>query len=190
MSHASPQIPLSPPTAGMGKKKWMPWVIAAAAFVLGVGVGNTGAKDPESSEPYLAVQADLRSEQERTTQLTDEVEEARADIQRAADEAEARLAGQVAQLEQRGLELDQRASEVAAQEQALRAEQQAAPAPAPAPAPARIPAPVPAPRAPASSSVYYDNCTAARNAGAAPVRVGDPGYASHLDRDGDGIGCE
>ena len=39
-------------------------------------------------------------------------------------------------------------------------------------------------------STYYKNCTAAREAGAAPVRLGDPGYASHLDRDGDGVGCE
>ncbi|WP_232807054.1 excalibur calcium-binding domain-containing protein [Geodermatophilus chilensis] len=29
-----------------------------------------------------------------------------------------------------------------------------------------------------------------RAAGAAPVRVGDPGYGRHLDRDGDGVGCE
>jgi hypothetical protein len=36
----------------------------------------------------------------------------------------------------------------------------------------------------------YRNCTAARAAGAAPVRAGDPGYGAHLDRDGDGIGCE
>ncbi|HCG55626.1 MAG TPA: hypothetical protein DEW39_05645 [Brevibacterium sp.] len=41
-----------------------------------------------------------------------------------------------------------------------------------------------------SGSVFYKNCTAARDAGAAPVRRGDPGYASHLDRDGDGVGCE
>lgn len=40
------------------------------------------------------------------------------------------------------------------------------------------------------TNVYYANCTAARAAGAAPVRVGDPGYARHLDRDGDGVGCE
>ena len=40
------------------------------------------------------------------------------------------------------------------------------------------------------ASVYYANCTAAREAGAAPVRRGDPGYAKHLDRDNDGIGCE
>lgn len=38
--------------------------------------------------------------------------------------------------------------------------------------------------------VYYQNCTAARAAGAAPVHRGDPGYGSHLDRDGDGVGCE
>lgn len=38
--------------------------------------------------------------------------------------------------------------------------------------------------------VYYPNCAAARAAGAAPVRVGQPGYAKHLDRDGDGKGCE
>ncbi|MFH9133208.1 excalibur calcium-binding domain-containing protein [Streptomyces sp. NPDC017524] len=39
-------------------------------------------------------------------------------------------------------------------------------------------------------SVSYANCTAVRNAGAAPIRAGDPGYGRHLDRDGDGVGCE
>jgi hypothetical protein len=36
----------------------------------------------------------------------------------------------------------------------------------------------------------FANCTEARAAGAAPVRRGDPGYGPHLDRDGDGVGCE
>lgn len=36
----------------------------------------------------------------------------------------------------------------------------------------------------------FRNCAAARAAGAAPVRAGDPGYGRHLDRDGDGVGCE
>lgn len=40
------------------------------------------------------------------------------------------------------------------------------------------------------SSVYYANCTAVRNAGAAPIRTGDPGYSRKLDRDGDGTACE
>lgn len=41
-----------------------------------------------------------------------------------------------------------------------------------------------------SSSGAFVNCSAARAAGAAPVRRGEPGYGAHLDRDGDGIGCE
>lgn len=39
-------------------------------------------------------------------------------------------------------------------------------------------------------SVRYRNCSEARAAGAAPVRRGEPGYAGHLDRDNDGVGCE
>lgn len=41
-----------------------------------------------------------------------------------------------------------------------------------------------------SAGGAYANCSAARAAGAAPVRRGEPGYGAHLDRDGDGIGCE
>ena len=72
---------------------------------------------------------------------------------------------------------EQAAAAQAAAEQAARDEaaRQAAQAPAPAPAPA---------------AVSYANCTAARAAGAAPVYAGTPGYGKHLDRDGDGIGCD
>ncbi|MEH7526372.1 excalibur calcium-binding domain-containing protein, partial [Bacillus sp. JJ1503] len=38
--------------------------------------------------------------------------------------------------------------------------------------------------------VNYKNCSEARAAGAAPIYKGEPGYAKHLDRDGDGIGCD
>ncbi|PIC77939.1 hypothetical protein CSV74_03675 [Sporosarcina sp. P19] len=41
-----------------------------------------------------------------------------------------------------------------------------------------------------TSQSYYQNCTAAKAAGAAPVYSDDPGYGPHLDRDGDGVGCE
>lgn len=54
----------------------------------------------------------------------------------------------------------------------------------------RAPATQTEPRKAMRGEVYYANCTAARAAGAAPVRRGDPGYARHLDRDGDGVGCE
>ena len=62
-------------------------------------------------------------------------------------------------------------------------------APTPATTAARAATTVRAP-VPTTARVYYANCTAARTAGAAPVRAGQPGYGSHLDRDGDGVGCE
>lgn len=41
-----------------------------------------------------------------------------------------------------------------------------------------------------SANGAFRNCAAARAAGAAPVSIGNPGYGPHLDRDGDGVGCE
>ena len=35
----------------------------------------------------------------------------------------------------------------------------------------------------------YANCTEVREAGAAPLHRGDPGYSTRLDRDGDGTAC-
>ena len=64
-----------------------------------------------------------------------------------------------------------------------------APAPAPAPRPAPAPAPAPAPR-PAPAAKTYPNCRAVWNDLGGPIYRGDAGYGSHLDRDGDGVGCE
>lgn len=43
---------------------------------------------------------------------------------------------------------------------------------------------------PRGGGVYYSNCAAARAAGVTPIYRGQPGYGSHLDRDGDGKACE
>lgn len=60
------------------------------------------------------------------------------------------------------------------------------PAPKPSPAPPRqVPPTVQQPPQP-----YYPNCDAVRAAGRAPLRRGEPGYRSGLDRDGDGYACE
>ena len=72
---------------------------------------------------------------------------------------------------------------------------QPAPQPQPAPEPQAAPQPQAAPvtstavSEPEPRAVSYRNCDAVRAAGAAPIRRGDPGYAGHLDRDGDGEGC-
>lgn len=87
-----------------------------------------------------------------------------------------------------------------------------APKPAPAPAPAPAPQPAPAPAlaqnqparqaqaqaqpvrhqapAPAASGKRYKNCRAVWNELGRPIRSNEPGYGRHLDRDGDGVGCE
>ncbi|MEU9034206.1 excalibur calcium-binding domain-containing protein [Streptomyces sp. NPDC048352] len=69
--------------------------------------------------------------------------------------------------------------------------------PAPAPTPPK-PKPKPATEGPTDGStggsgaegVYYKSCDAARAAGVAPMRRGQPGYREGLDRDKDGIACD
>ena len=62
--------------------------------------------------------------------------------------------------------------------------------PAPKPKPAPAPKPAPVQKAPVGGNVFYANCTAVKQAGAAPIRAGDPGWDTKFDRDGDGVGCE
>lgn len=42
----------------------------------------------------------------------------------------------------------------------------------------------------APEAVSYANCTEVREAGASPIKRGDPGWSDKFDRDGDGVGCE
>ncbi|WP_082072150.1 excalibur calcium-binding domain-containing protein [Pseudarthrobacter chlorophenolicus] len=111
--------------------------------------------------------------------------EAAAAAKAAADKAAADQAAQAAAAQAAA---DQAARDKAAADQAAaQAAQQAAAQAAQQAAQQAQQAPV-VPAAPASA--YYANCAAAKAAGAAPVRAGSPGYGRHLDRDGDGIGCE
>ncbi|WP_412541241.1 excalibur calcium-binding domain-containing protein [Longispora sp. K20-0274] len=59
----------------------------------------------------------------------------------------------------------------------------------PSPSPSPTPSPTPMATTPAPA-VSYANCDAVRAAGKAPLYRGQPGYAAHLDADGDGIACE
>jgi hypothetical protein len=59
----------------------------------------------------------------------------------------------------------------------------------PPPAPADY-APAFGPGVPSSGELVFATCTQARDAGAAPLRRGEPGYRAALDRDGDGLACE
>lgn len=98
-----------------------------------------------------------------------EAEASRAEEARLAEEREAADRERVAEeqrLEQERIERE-------------RAEQEAVPQ--------QFVAPVQAPQQP---STYYRNCRAVWDAIGGPIHAGQPGYDSHLDRDGDGVGCE
>ncbi|TKJ02429.1 excalibur calcium-binding domain-containing protein, partial [Bacillus cereus] len=44
--------------------------------------------------------------------------------------------------------------------------------------------------APKQEKVHFANCTDANNAGYYDIAPDSPAYASHLDRDGNGVTCE
>ena len=166
------------------REQMLRWGIPAAALVIGVIFGGAITEpDVEASPAYMTLRSELTSTQQEADSLAGDVAEAEARIRQATEEGEARLAARAAELDGRTAALDQREQELVAREAAAQAPQ-AITRPAPA---ASVPA---APAAPAPTSTYFKNCDAARAAGAAPVRAGDPGYGGHLDRDGDGVGCE
>lgn len=147
--------------------------------------GQLAGMSAERDELSLLVEQqgeDLLAAQEESETLATTLGTAEADLATAQTDlatAQTDLAASQALVSERDATIASLQAELAAA--------QAAAAPAIAPF-ASTPAP-PAAAAP-SASTYYANCTAVRNAGAAPIRIGQPGYGSHLDRDGDGVGCE
>lgn len=143
-----------------------------------------GAKAAKGSTVRLGVKSLEKIAEEKAAAEKAAADKAAAETaaaaKAAADKAAAEQAAQAAAAQAAA---DQAARDKAAADQAARdvAAQQAQKAPAPV---------APAPAAPAPAAAYYANCTAARAAGAAPVYAGTPGYGKHLDRDGDGIGCD
>lgn len=168
-------------------------VLAGSALIVGLmigaasgGVGSSGERDTLKAQ-VSALEGEIADAETAADSAEEAVETARdnlTDAEARATAAEQKLAAataQVAALEAAAVtakaDLDARAVEIADLKTKI-------------PAPAEPVQSAPVQEASAPRSVSYANCTEARNAGAAPVRRGDPGYGSHLDRDGDGIGCE
>lgn len=177
---------------GFRSGKWWKKSIASITylFILLIASIIIFAEDPENTAPpetekKQAVTTSADVEQEEAKKLAEEKqkqeEAARlAEEQRKQEEEAARLAEEKRKQEEAArLAEEQRKQEEAArlaeeqrkQEEAARlAEEQR--------------------QKEAATNVYYKNCTAVREAGAAPIHRGEPGYAKHLDRDGDGIACD
>lgn len=182
------------------KKTW--WSSRPAVGVLSLVVGITlgsaagggSAKSAEISElsrEKMAIEQDLASAEQKVALF--EAEE--NDIEQLENELKAKLS----QEETRLAEIASRESALVEAEKVLTErenavidhEANAVVSEEPVPqGELELEQPEYVPESEAPTSIYYKNCTEARNAGAAPVYSGDPGYASHLDRDGDGVGCE
>ena len=197
------QLPLQPPaedSAGK-RRKWLRWAIPLVAFLLGIGVGAASNETDVTTTPqYQSLQAELDTAQDQAGELSDEVAAGEEQVRQAAAAAQAQIEQQTAAISQRTTALDQREQELTARESALRAAEQAASSSRTSTGAGSSSsgsvssgsgsASVVEPEPQVSASTSYANCSEARAAGAAPVRVGDPGYGRHLDRDGDGVGCE
>jgi multidrug efflux pump subunit AcrA (membrane-fusion protein) len=199
------QLPVQPPAEQSPgrRRRWLRCAVPLVAFLLGIGVGGSGDQPDVTTTPqYQSLQAELDTAQDEAGELGDDVAAAEEQVRQAGAAAQAQIEQQTAAISQRAAALDQREQDLTARESALRAAEQAAGSSrsstgtgSSSSSSASVSsgagsASVVEPEAQVSASASYANCSAARAAGAAPVRVGDPGYGRHLDRDGDGVGCE
>ncbi|MCU5334752.1 excalibur calcium-binding domain-containing protein [Bacillus cereus] len=145
-----------------------------------VASNNEEPKDSEQKKELEKKEADEKTQkQEDEKRLAEEQARKQEDEKRLADEQarkqqeeQKRLADEQARKQQE--EQKRLADEQARKQQEEQKAQQAQTQPASG----------------NTSSAYYKNCAAVRAAGKAPLYKGQPGYDSHLDRDGDGVACE
>lgn len=129
------------------------------------------APAPTSPTPDAAVAVEASRSASTEASRSASVQASRsaaAEVKRAADEKKAReRRAQRREQEQREAEEAARLAEEQERQEQEQQEQEEEPA-----------------------AAYYANCSAARDAGAAPLYAGEPGYRAGLDRDKDGIACD
>ena len=131
----------------------------------------------EAEAKQIAEQAEATVQQLENNQVQDNVVSAQAAVERVADtNIKSKLEYRIGLVQNA---INVRAQQAAEAEQARQAAEQARQAAAAQQAFASQP-----------QQGAFRNCREARAAGAAPLYRGQPGYGSHLDRDGDGVACE
>ena len=150
--------------------------------------------DKQELEKALKYTEDLVKKTEE--QPTNEnISRAKSDINRLPEDKRAPFSERIAKLEKAKQEEKERADKAKKEAEEKKKQEEAAAAIArqqqqtrsqPAATPRQTaPSPQPAP-----SELNFSSCKEARAAGYSHMRRGEPGYASHLDRDGDGIACD
>ena len=166
------------------------WPVVTIGSIVALVVGTVitpleedGDSAPSSTPPTTVSSSVSPAAGTSATALTTSADADAVEREREAAEAEASRAEEARLAEEREAAERARVAEEQRLEQERiereRAEQEAVPQQFVAPA-----------QAPQQPSAYYRNCRAVWDAIGGPIHAGQPGYDSHLDRDGDGVGCE
>ncbi|MEH7435603.1 excalibur calcium-binding domain-containing protein [Bacillus thuringiensis] len=151
----------------MSKKLLM--ALACSVLLMGLAACGSNDKASTSEEPKQETKKEDEKKQEDEQKKTEE--QKKAEEQKRLDEQRKQEEAQRQQEEQKKQQEAARAKEQEQQKAAANtAPQQQA--------------------APKQEKVHFANCTDANNAGYYDITPDSPAYASHLDRDGDGVACE
>ena len=157
--------------------------VATTVLVVSVSACGGGQDDPVTQPSQGAAVVDLATPTATTTDSSaaEAAAKAKADAAAAAAAAKAKAAAEAKA---------KAVAEAKAKAAAAAKADAAAKAKAAAEAEAKAAAAAAAAAEEEFTNVFYENCTAVRAAGADPIRRGEPGYSTDLDRDQDGIACE
>lgn len=186
----------TPSAAPSAKPSATPTANLSNRIVLLAGCLNDGESATQGTETVVCTLDDKgvlvwMSEKESKSVLNARTETKRvAELQAAAEKASADEAARVAAEQALADETARVAAQQAEDDAAWAAAQQAEAERVAAEQAAQQQAPPIQGLVEIPTDVYYQNCTAARAAGAAPLHVGQPGYRLKMDGDGDGIACE
>ena len=165
------------------------WPVVTIGSIVALVVGTVimpledeGDSAPSSTPPTTVSSSVSPAASTSATSVTtsadaDAAEREAAEAAEASRAEEARLAEEREAAERARVAEEQRVEQERIERE--RAEQEAVPQ--------QFVAPM---QAPQQTSTYYRNCRAVWDAIGGPIYAGQPGYDSHLDRDGDGVGCE
>lgn len=153
--------------------------------------------DYDKQELEKALQRAEESVKKAEEQSSDDnISRAKSDVNKLPEDKRVPFSERIAKLEKAKQEEKERAEQAKKAAEEKKKQEEAAAAIARQQQQARPSQPTATPRQtapspqPAPSELNFSNCKEARAAGYSHMRRGEPGYASHLDRDGDGIACD
>ena len=152
-------------------------IIIIIVVVVGIGaIGSMGSSEKVVNQAKESVQ---KAESDPSDS---NINKAKSDINKLPEDKRGQFSERIAKLEKAKQEEKERADKAKKEAEEKKKQEEAAAAAANQQQAQSQPA--------APSELNFSNCKEARAAGYSHIRRGEPGYAPHLDRDGDGIACD